>query len=180
MTRNKVNLGERGWLTAADTILVVVLMVWIQGWWDTLRFYSEHGYPTLTAEVSLVVITLIAITCLVNIYYIWRSSEEELPRGIFLLALFTTTFIIAANLAVILWKGLWGTAEEPIIGSSEPSCITKYVVFGVLSIATLAYAYYLLLRPSVISHWGLTIASFFTRIGRQRNGEKGDSKQKRT
>lgn len=36
-------LGEKGWLVAANAIILAALMVWLQSWRDTLRYYSDNN-----------------------------------------------------------------------------------------------------------------------------------------
>lgn len=175
-------MSSKGWLIAADTILLVVLMVWIQGWWDTLWHYLERNSPTWTAEISLIGISLIAITCLVNVYHIWNSrnsEKEKLPKGILFFALFLTTIAIALNLLVILYKGFLGTTGEPIV-SSKLNYHCRIILFSVASVGSVGYVILLVWKPSILSKIGYKVASFFTRGREQHSRKKVDPREKRT
>jgi len=36
-------LGEKSWLITINAIILAALMVWLRGWWQSLRYYADIG-----------------------------------------------------------------------------------------------------------------------------------------
>lgn len=155
-----LKLSEKGWLVAANAIILTALMVWLQGWRDTLRYYSDKDMPTLTAEVSLVFVSLMIVTCLISVFYIWKYEKQELSYGLILFVLFCIVIAVVVNMVTIIYKGFIRVPQTPVFGDWEPTCILRYVIFGVISIIALFYLYILLRRPQWLSNVGF----FITRL----------------
>lgn len=154
---DNLKLSEKGWLVAANALLLAALMVWLQGWWQALRYYSQVGQPTLTSEIALVLVSLMIITCLASIYYIWRSEKKELSYGMLFFVLFCILVGIILNLGSILYKGFIGAPADSVLGSLKPDCTVRYIIFGILSLISLIYLYLLLWKPQFLSWLGNTI-----------------------
>jgi len=144
-------------LITANAFLAVVLLVWAQAWWSTLKTYAEAGTTTLTAEIMLSFVYWTIITCLASLYFAWKSVDVY-ARRLFVTVLLLTAAQVFASLGSLLIRGFSGQQLLPVFESWFSNPTTRYYVIRVLTGMSCGYFVYLVLlvfKPRIIAWiWG--------------------------